>query len=108
MENNAKILLVAENREERRRIVESLMRKGLNRVDEADDGERAISLIAEGGYELVITELWLSGLDGIGIIRGAHGLGLTSLPSFILISPVNKQSILMEASEAGADVCMYS
>ena len=106
MENNAKILLVAENREERRRIVESLMRKGLNRVDEADDGERAISLIAEGGYELVITELWLSGLDGLGIIRGAHGLGLTSRPSFILISPVNKQSILMEASEAGADVCI--
>ncbi len=106
MENNAKILIVAENREERRKIGECLRGRGFSRLDEAGDGERAISLIAEGGFDLVITDLWLAGLDGIALIRGARGLGLSSVPSFILLSPVNKASILMEASEAGADVCI--
>ena len=106
MENNAKILLVCENKDERRRIIDGLGGRGLRNIHEADSGECAINMIAGGEYDVVVTDLWLSGLDGIGIIRASHGLGLRAVPAFILLSPVNKQSILMEASEAGADVCM--
>ena len=106
MENNAKILIVLENKDERRKITDCLRGRGFSQLDEAGDGERAISLIAEGGYSLVITDLWLAGLDGIAIIRGARNMGLSALPSFILLSPVSRASILMEASEAGADVCL--
>ena len=106
MENSVKILIVAENRDERRRIASCLEKRGHSRVDEASDGEMAIGMIAEGGYGVVVTDLWLAGLDGIAVIRGAKGLGLSSLPAFILLSPVSKASILMEASEAGADVCL--
>ena len=106
MENSVKILIVAENRDERRRIASCLEKRGHSRVDEASDGEMAIGMIAEGGYGIVITDLWLAGLDGIAVIRGAKGLGLSSIPSFILLSPVSKSSILMEASEAGADICL--
>ncbi len=105
METQAKILLVAENGDERRRIYDGLTKRGFT-VLQATDGEEAINRIADGGIDVVVTELWLAGLDGIGIIRGAHGLGLSERPSFILLSPVSKQSILIEASEAGADVCM--
>ena len=106
MENNAKILIVAENRDERRRLIDCLEKRGHSHIDEAGDGEVAIGMIADGGYALVITDLWLAGLDGIALIRGARGLGLGRLPAFILLSPVSKASILMEASEAGADVCL--
>ena len=106
MENKAKILLCNENAEERRRISDALVKKGYLRPDEAENGERAILMIAEGSYDVVVTDLWLSGLDGIGIIRNAQNMGLKHKPSFILLSPVNKHSILMEASDAGADVCM--
>ena len=106
MENNAKILIVLENKEERRKITDCLRGRGFSRLDEAGDGERAISMISDGDYALVITDLWLAGLDGIAVIRGARGLGLSSIPSFILLSPVSRASILMEASEAGADVCL--
>ena len=63
-------------------------------------------MIAEGGYDAVITDLWLSGLDGIGIIKNARNLDLRKRPAFILMSPINKQSLLIEASEAGADFCI--
>ncbi len=106
MEQNSKILLCAENNDERRRISEALLKSGYSSVAECMTGDRAISMIADGTYDIVITDLWLSGLDGIGLIRNASNLGLKKKPSFILMSPINKQSILMEASISGADICM--
>ena len=73
----------------------------------ADSAVRfSLELFSSGMGIYEILSLLSAGLDGIGIIRGAHGLGLSERPSFILLSPVSKQSILIEASEAGADVCM--
>ena len=106
MEQSAKILICSENNEERRRIIEVLAKSGYRTPDECMTGDRAISMISEGAYDVVITDLWLSGLDGIGIIRNASCLGLKKKPAFVLMSPINKQSILMEASMAGADICI--
>ncbi len=106
MEQTAKILICSENNEERRKIIEALVKSGYRNVDECMTGDRAISLIADVGYDIVITDLWLSGLDGIGIIRNAGNLGLKKKPAFVLMSPINKQNILMEASIAGADICI--
>ena len=106
MENTIKILIADENSDERVRIAHALEKGGYRHVDEVRDGAAAISKIADGAYDLVITDLWLSGLDGIGIIRSAKTIGLKKRTSFILMSPVNKQSILMEASDAGADFCI--
>ena len=106
MEQSARILLCTENNDERRRLCEALMKGGYRNVDECISGDRAIGMLADESYDIVITDLWLSGLDGIGLIRNAANMGLSKKPSFILMSPVNKQNILMEASLAGADVCL--
>ena len=106
MENSNKILLCGENAEERRKLGELLKKVGYRNITEASGGENAMALIAGGDFSLVITDLWLTGLDGIGIIRGCDSLGLSKKPSFILMSPINKQSLLIEASEAGADICL--
>ena len=106
MQQSANILICSENNEERRRIIEALAKSGYNSTDECMTGDRAISMIAEGQYDVVITDLWLSGLDGIGIIRNAACIGLKKKPAFVLMSPINKQNVLMEASMAGADICI--
>ena len=106
MEQTAKILICSENNEERRKIVETLSKSGYHTTDECMTGDRAIAMMTEGAYDIVITDLWLSGLDGIGIIRNAACLGLKKKPAFVLMSPINKQNILMEASMAGADICI--
>jgi two-component system response regulator (stage 0 sporulation protein A) len=106
MEQTTKILICSENNEERRKIIETLAKSGYRTTDECMTGDRAISMLAEGSYDIVITDLWLSGLDGIGIIRNAACLGLKKKPAFVLMSPINKQNILMEASMAGADICI--
>lgn len=106
MEHSAKILICSENSDERRRITETLVKCGYRSVDECMTGDRAINMISDGTYDVVITDLWLSGLDGIGVIRNSDNLGLKKKPAFILMSPINKQNILMEASMAGADICI--
>ena len=106
MEQTTKILICSENNEERRKIIETLAKSGYHTTDECMTGDRAIAMMTEGDYDIVITDLWLSGLDGIGIIRNAACLGLKKKPAFVLMSPINKQNILMEASMAGADICI--
>ena len=106
MKNNAKILICNENAEERNQLIERLKRGGYENCEHAQDGENALEMIKKSRYDIVITDLWLSGIDGIGIIRSGIKAAGRDKPSFILTSPINKQAILVEATEAGADLCI--
>ncbi len=104
METQAKILICDENSEEREAIASALTRSGTFTVEEARDGARSIELLRTNRYDAVVIDLWISGIDGIGIIRAASKL--QDKPLLVLMSPINKQAILIEASEAGADLCI--
>ena len=106
MEKNAKILVCDENQEERNKISESIEKRLSIRCDEVSDGESALEMIANNAYDVVVVDLWVSGLDGIGVIRQSKRLELEKEPTFILMSPINKQSLLIEATGAGADMCI--
>lgn len=106
MENKAKILLCDENGEERKRLIDFLTKSGFCQIDEATNGNSALDKILNGSYDLVILDLWLSGVDGIGVVRNTQSSNVKHKPSFILLSPINKQNVLLEASEAGADICV--
>lgn len=106
MENLTKILICDENADERRGLVDALTKSGYRYISECSSGESAVDMMTNEEYDLIITDLWLSGTDGIGIIRAAAALFPSNMPAMILLSPINKQSLLVEASEAGADVCI--
>ena len=106
MENNTKILVCGENTDERSTVAERLRKSGFSFIDEAKNGEEALEKMTKNRYDVAIVDLWMSGIDGIGIIRSIDASGVKERPAFILTSPINRQSILMEASEAGADVCI--
>ncbi len=106
MENNAKILICTENADERKALGAGLEKHGFYTVDTTAEAQRALSLIEKGGYDIVITDLWMTGTDGIALIRTASEMPLEKRPSFILLSPVNKPAVLIEATEAGADLCL--
>ena len=106
METQAKILICDENNEERGAIVKALNASGAFICEEARDGVRSLELIRTTSYDAVVIDLWISGIDGIGIIREASKLNSQNKPFFILMSPINKQAILIEATESGADLCI--
>ena len=101
-----KILICAENSTERKSLCDAFNKSGKYAVYETASGEGAVEMLLGVGLDVVVTDLWITGIDGIGVIRNARNMGLSKIPSFILLSPINKQSLLIEASEAGADVCL--
>ena len=104
METNIKILICDENTEERMKIIDYLTKFGYRFVDDASNGDIAVEKISKNSYDIVVVDLWMSRTDGIGIIKAAKKEKRS--PAFILMSAINKQSILIEASDAGADVCL--
>jgi two-component system response regulator (stage 0 sporulation protein A) len=106
MENTSKVLICDENAEERKKLRDGLLSSGYRFVDETNSGDEALEKLKINDYDIAIIDLWVSGLDGIGIIRMSEKLGIKKHTSFILTSPINKQSVLMGASEAGADLCL--
>ena len=108
MEINAKILVADENIQTRHSTKEALVRKGYRNVDEAANGEDALIKISRNHPDIVICDIWLSKLDGIGLIRNCKGINFApdKAPSFIMASLVSSQSVFVDATRAGASVCL--
>ena len=108
MEYNAKILIADENATSRGQIREGLVRSGFRTIEEAVNGEETLHKIKTYRPDVVIMDVWLSKLDGIGVLRSARGLDWTHQkePSFIIVSSVSNQTVFMQASEAGAALCL--
>ena len=108
MENNAKILIADENPAARQTLANELRRAGYRNVEEAANGEEALIKIGRYHPDVAILDVWLSKLDGIGVLRNCKSLhfGQELPPAFIIVSMVSNQSIFMEATNAGADLCL--
>ncbi len=104
METNKKILIADENGESRKRCREALARAGFRSVEEASNGEEALMKIRGQRPDVVIADIWLSKLDGIGLLRACRSL--EQKPQFIIISLVSNQNILLDAMNAGASLCL--
>ena len=103
-----KILIADENAESRKACREALLRAGNRYVDEVSNGEEALGYIMKNHPDIVIADVWLSKLDGIGLIRQTvtSDLGQDKPPAFIIASLVTNQNIFIEAARAGAALCL--
>ena len=105
---NTKILIADEDNHSRKAIREALAKHGLRSVEEAENGEEALAAVTKSHPDVVIADVWLSKLDGIGLVRQAKSadFGTDRPPAFIIVSMVANQSIFVEASRAGAVLCL--
>lgn len=108
MEYITKILIADESGETRRSYIEALKKAGFKSLDEASNGEEALAKITASHPDIVISDIWLSRLDGIGLMRRASIINYTpdTAPTFVIASMITNQSILIEASDAGASLCL--
>ena len=105
---NQKILIALENGDERYSLRSHFEKSGSVYIEEAKDGDEALKKINRFHPDVVIIDLWLSKLDGIGVIKNTQSLtfGTDKAPAFILLSMVANQNVFLDASKAGADLCM--
>ena len=108
MEHTAKILIADENPNQRQALRDALARAGYRFIEEASNGDEALSKISRFHPDVAVVDVWLSKLDGIGVLRNtkALDLGADKAPSFIVVSMVSNQNIFLEAMSAGASLCL--
>ena len=99
MEYNAKILIADENPGQRQLLRDGLARAGYRFIEEASNGDEAMQKLGRFHPDVAIVDIWLSKLDGIGVLRNSAKLdyGRDKRPSFIIVSMVSNQNIFLEA-----------
>ena len=100
-------ILVVDDYKTTLRILKGLLRQlGFPEIDEATDGARALSMMREKRYGLVISD-WdlreMSGLQLLGQMRAEPGLG--SIP-FIMMTGEGAIESIVDAQAAGVDGCI--
>ncbi len=108
MEYTTGILIADESPASRSQMRDGLMRAGYRNIEEAANGEEALAKIERMRPAVVLLDVWLSKLDGIGLLRACHASEKKSggSPVFIVVSSVTNQGLFIQANEAGADLCL--
>ncbi len=101
--NKSMNILVVDDFPTMRRIVRSLLRElGFANVEEAEDGNDALSKLKSGGFELVISDWNMPNLDGLEMLKQIRGHdGLKHLPVLMVTAEAKKENIIA-AAQAGA------
>ena len=108
MEYQTKILIADENTAQRQALLSELNRAGYKNIEEASNGEEALIKIGRYHPDVAIIDVWLSKLDGIGVLRNCRSLNFApdKKPAFIVVSMVSNQNVFIEAAHAGAELCL--
>ena len=106
--HDTRILIADENASCRSQIREALTRAGYRHIEEATGGDEALAKIDRSHPDIALIDIWMSHLDGIGVIRACRNLDFRAdrPPVFIMTSPVANQNMFIQASGAGAALCL--
>ena len=108
MEYTTKILIADENSSQRALIKDCFLRAGCRHIEEAINGEDALTKIGRIHPDVVIIDIWMSKVDGLSVVRSAKSIsyGNDKPPVIIMTSPISNQNIFVQALQAGAELCL--
>ena len=69
-------ILLADDSADNRLLIQAYLRKTPYRLDEADDGAKAIELIFKGDYDLVLMDIQMPVMDGYTAVRKDSRMGV--------------------------------
>lgn len=103
MNKDMKILIV-DDFSTMRRIIKNLLRDlGFNNTHEADDGTTALPMLKSGGFDFLITDWNMPGMQGIDLLRAVRDdPNMSTLPVLLVTAESKKDQIVM-AAEAGVN-----
>jgi len=103
LDKNIKILIV-DDFSTMRRIIKNLLRDlGFNNTAEADDGNTALPMLQHGGFDLLITDWNMPGMQGIDLLKAVRAdAKLATLP-VLMVTAEQKREQIIEAAQAGVN-----
>ena len=105
MDKNLKILVV-DDFSTMRRIIRNLLGElgfAAANIQEAEDGNTALSALGAGGVDLVVTDWNMPGMTGIDLLRAIRAdAKLKSLP-VLMVTAENTREQIIAAAQAGVN-----
>tara|TARA_R110000787_G_scaffold42591_2_gene104757 strand:- start:52 stop:441 length:390 start_codon:yes stop_codon:yes gene_type:complete len=98
-----KILVVDDQRAVRAMIRSSLQGLGINQVIEAEDGVQALDLLSTSRRHLIISDLNMPHLDGLGLLRAVRQNPETAKTAFIMLTSHADTELVKKAVELGVN-----
>lgn len=97
-------ILIVDDFSTMRRIIKNLLRDlGFSNTAEADDGTTALPMLQAGGYDFLITDWNMPGMQGIDLLKAVRGdPKLASMPVLLVTAEAKKEQII-EAAQAGVN-----
>jgi len=97
-----KILLVDDSSTMRRIQKNTLASLGFTDVDEAEDGQDAVSKVGKTAYELVLMDWNMPNMTGIEALKAIRANPATAKVPVIMVTSESEKTRILEAIQAGA------
>jgi two-component system chemotaxis response regulator CheY len=98
----AKTVMTADDSASVRQMVGFTLRQNGYEVVEAVDGQDALQKLGSTKVDMLITDLNMPNLDGIGLIKGARALPACKFIPIIMLTTESQESRKSEGKAAGA------
>ena len=97
-------ILIVDDFSTMRRIIKNLLRDlGFNNTQEADDGLTALPMLKSGGFDFLVTDWNMPGMQGIDLLKAVRAdAELKSLP-VLMVTAEQKREQIVEAAQAGVN-----
>lgn len=103
MNTNMKILVV-DDFSTMRRIVKNLLKElGLSNTDEADDGSSALGKLKAGGFDFLVTDWNMPGMNGMELLKAVRADAELSHLPVLMVTAESKREQIVEAAQAGVN-----
>jgi len=96
------LLVVDDNEMNRDMLSRRLKAKGYA-VDVAEDGQRALDKLADGGFDLVLLDVMMPGLSGIDVLKRVRATTTAAALPIIMATAKTQSEDIVEALKAGAN-----
>lgn len=105
MEQRSINVLIADDNKEFCNILSDyfLSQKDINVVGVAKDGVEVLELIEQTNPDLVVLDIIMPHLDGLGVLERLNTMNLNLMPRIIILSAVGQDKITQRAISLGAD-----
>jgi len=97
----ARILVVDDAELNREALVRLLTREGYQ-VETASEGADALRQLSQGGFDLVLLDVMMPGVDGLQVIEAMHQDGALKQLPVIMLSALHEQETVLKCIQLGA------
>lgn len=101
MNTTTKILLADDSKFMRKVIIDILTEAGFSQFVEAENGNEAVAKLQSEKPGLVMLDVIMPELDGIGVLKKMKELGIET--KVIIVSAVGQEAMISEAKSLGAE-----